>query len=249
VQSERVESWAGLRSERAPEILSQVDLPFGYWASVAGLSPATTPFTLELVTLAMQFSAVVVQRMKYDLVVPRPAEFSGRIQPMIDTPAFFALPSGHATQSYCVAAVLMRLLAQRATPQPTEGLAQIGRLAERIATNRVVAGLHFPVDNVTGLALGVSLGEYLAHRGCGSALSRRTFRAVKYHDADFEPRIQQTSSGPLDIGHDSVETTTADVRAAGNAYVIGKRVATDTALSWLWHRASDEWYRDDIYGA
>jgi hypothetical protein len=203
-----------------------------------------TPFSLELVTLAMQFAAVVVQRMKFDLVVPRPAEFSGRIQPMIDTPAFFAYPSGHATQSYAVAAVLMRLVAPSSNPaseprDEMEGFAQIARLAERISTNRVVAGLHFPVDNIAGLALGLSLGEYLAQRGGVGGLGRQ--RGLPklpddQGDMDFAPKLDLSTSLSPGIHDDAVEP------ADGSA-----SPATAPALGWLWRRAKAEWRREDIY--
>src|SRR3546814_18772370 len=44
---------------------------------------------------------------------------------------------------------------------------QLMRLAARIAINRTVAGLHFPVDSAAGALLGLTLGRYLAARCAG----------------------------------------------------------------------------------
>ena len=45
---------------------------------------------------------------------------------------------------------------------------QLIRLASRVAVNRTVAGVHFPVDSAAGCFLGLTLGEYFCR-----ALHRR----------------------------------------------------------------------------
>ncbi|MFO1286076.1 MAG: hypothetical protein U1F49_05820 [Rubrivivax sp.] len=245
-QTKRVISWAALRAERAPEILSQLGPQFEYWSSVAGLGPVMTPYTRELVAAAMGFASHVVQRLKYLLPVPRAMEFSARVQPMIEAPAFFAYPSGHATQAFMVARLLALLLGAGGGQRQEQDM-QLYRQAERIATNRVVAGVHYPIDSAAGCALGLWLADYVAAR-CGGSVAgggeRRTFDPTANGwaipaAADFEPVVTQRSPGS------PTKVSPYDHRGEYDAVgaVFPAALAPDAMpIAWLWQQAAREWH-------
>ena len=58
---------------------------------------------------------------------------------------------------------------------------QLMRTAARIAINRTVAGVHFPVDSAAGAVLGLTLGHYLVAR-CQHAAS---FEAWKFDGTKY----------------------------------------------------------------
>jgi hypothetical protein len=169
-QAAEVGKWAARRAERAPEILSQVGPQMAYWSAIVNLSPERTPKTLEFCHAAMTFASFVVQRVKHILSCKRPLAYDRTLQPMILTPAFSAMPSGHATEAFMMA----HLLTQLCKPGKADALL-LQRQAERIATNRVIAGLHFPVDSIAGRMLGQTLAEYLLHRSIGKPWTARSF--------------------------------------------------------------------------
>jgi hypothetical protein len=97
---------------------------------------------------------------KFLLSVPRPHLYAADIAPVIQTPAHSAIPSGHATEARALAVVLAQLFPGAA--------ATLALVADRIAENRVVAGVHFPADGPAGAALGEALGLLFAHRLLGT---------------------------------------------------------------------------------
>ena len=108
--------------------------------------------------------------------------------------------------------------------------AQFDRLAARVAVNRTVAGVHFPVDSAVGRLLGVALGEFLIAR-CGSAnpMHCRTFDGPSFTGAggavlDFDPRVSLDNGAPY------------YVRDAGS-----NAVAVSPLLQHIWSRAQGEW--------
>ena len=103
-------------------------------------------------------------------------------------------------------------------------------LAARIATNRVVAGLHFPVDNLAGRLLGHTLGEYVMARllGPGNNWQPRRFDgALVPNGTPFDPLRQPLTGG------------------AAAPYFLGFGAAQlfsvpSTILDWMWDRAYTE---------
>jgi hypothetical protein len=228
-QVDQVMVHAKLRKDRAAEILTQVVPPMAYFTSIIGLSPERTRHTMELVVHAQRFAMLVLMRFKHAFACPRPSEYSPLVQPLIDTPPFSALPSGHATECYMFTGVMRRL-----APNATELIQKLETLSERIATNRVVAGLHFPIDNIAGRMLGETLAEYFVFTCAGSAAVGgwvdRSFDGASLSGAEtFRPA--DVMDGPaVDLNGPFRRNKSAPTRqsAQGGANPLG---------TWLWGQA------------
>jgi hypothetical protein len=167
----------------------------------------------------------------------RPVEYNAEVQPMITTPGHGAFPMGHGTNAYAVAHVLKRLLMLDPPGPHQRVIDQLERQAARITTNRVVAGVHFPVDSIAGRMLGVALGEYFVGRCAGTTVTQnfrnRTFNAEYIDDnskTDFNPYAtdQDLDSPP----------------AADRIYscVDGSESVRQSALlEYIWTKAQAEW--------
>ena len=59
------------------------------------------------------------------------------------------------------ATLMHRLMTGKGPKDGVAGSAQVFRLAHRIASNRTVAGVHFPMDSAAGALMGCLLGEYI----------------------------------------------------------------------------------------
>jgi membrane-associated phospholipid phosphatase len=232
-----VEAYADLREDRASEILAQLTPPVAFWSSVVHLHPDRTRWTIEFLEAALRFANWVEMRFKHALACRRPVDLSPQIQPMILTPGHSTLPSGHATEAFMVAYLLWRLL--RAA-QPAKALRwgeQLMRQANRIAVNRTIAGVHFPIDSAAGQFLGLTLAEYIYQRCQGRdrdwrLVKARRFDAERFNAAlDFQWRQQYDTA--LVAGH---------IPAAPYAQVFGaaQQIEGSTHLRWLWREARRE---------
>ena len=101
------------------------------------------------------------------------------------------------------------------------------RLAHRIATNRTVAGVHFPVDNASGAVVGCGIGEAMYRLATGTSgwpsLTDVAFSTVP----ESEPPFDLTLRWLRDI-LPSDATTGA---SGDDATILGK----------LWKEAAAEW--------
>ncbi len=149
--------------------------------------------------LALSFASHVEMRLKHAFACPRPVELSPQIQPMIPTPGHSSWPSGHATEAF-VTATLLQALLQAAGRHGDRYEEQLQRQAARIAVNRTVAGLHFPVDSAVGRLLGTAIGEFLVARCAGNPkLPQRGFNGPKFqtpkgHVMDFDLRVSMADN-------------------------------------------------------
>ena len=115
------------------------------------------------------------------------------------------------------------------------GLQQLIRQADRIATNRVVAGVHFPVDSAAGCVLGIGLCNYLVSRCTTHAAEGWVCDGAKYvGESDFDFRAILAGRGTSG----AVRGYAAPISGNG---VVGDDGASHPALAWLWKQASAEW--------
>ena len=83
---------------------------------------------------------------KEKLKVPRPSSLSPALMPPIDPPGHASYPSAHATEAWLVARCLKEVM-------PAEAHDALDRMAERIARNREVLGVHYPCDSAAGKSI------------------------------------------------------------------------------------------------
>ena len=224
-QLDLVANYSELRDDRGAEVLAQVNGGGAFFSSVIGLTAHRHKYTAELLDLAKSLATHVEMRFKHAFACQRPVELSPQIQPMIPTPGHASWPSGHATEAYLTCALLQSLL-----PHGTKYREQLERLAARIAVNRTVAGLHYPVDSAVGRLLGTALSDFMVARCTGGKLHERGFDGRKFHGTqgtviDFDPRVSMTDnqSGYYEL-------------FSGSA-----TVAASALLQFMWTKAAAEW--------
>ena len=83
-------------------------------------------------------------------------------EPLVDTPATYSFPSGHATVSFACATTLALAVPRLSVPLYT--------LAVLISFSRVYVGVHYPLDVLAGAILGIAIAKAL--RMLGAALRR-----------------------------------------------------------------------------
>ena len=96
-----------------------------------------------------------IERDRPPLADPDPA-------PLVDLPATFSFPSGHATVSFACATTLALAVPRLTWP--------LFALATLISFSRVYVGVHYPFDVLAGAALGVAIA--IALRKLAAALRR-----------------------------------------------------------------------------
>jgi len=152
-------NYADLRFDRIPEINTQIFDKISFFGLAARLDAGAKKHTLELLGTVQGLTYNLELLVKHACWAPRPVEYSHSVQPIIQTPDHSSYPSGHSAESFAVATVLSYLMdPSQTTKQAVAAQHMPFRIAHRIAVNRTVAGVHFPVDSAAGAQLGIQIG-------------------------------------------------------------------------------------------
>lgn len=172
-QVDKVVRAAAEREDRLPEILSQAPDIWPFFESITGVQLSQAPRFAELLAVGNDWAMHLLMSLKHAMAARRPYQQSTLVMPVISTPGHGALPSGHATMA-AFTSELLYILLYRSVAGPgahPDRPDHLDRLARRISFNRVVAGVHFPVDSQVGYALGTQLAR-LMHALAGNTADK-----------------------------------------------------------------------------
>ena len=135
---------------------------FDFWSDLASQkmfenrmtddAPAVARIYAVLHT-AYHDAAISIFDAKYTYWGIRPFQYDSTYKSLIPTPPFPGYPSGHATGASTSSTVLAYFFPADAK--------QFQQLAQDCADSRFYAGIHFRVDNETGLRMGKEIGNYV----------------------------------------------------------------------------------------
>jgi membrane-associated phospholipid phosphatase len=144
-------------------------LPPGVWIRVVlkrlrgeRMSTPRTARIFALLNIAMADAGVAAWDAKYIYWYPRPENgirdsgIDPDWKPYIETPFFPAYVSGHSTYSAAAAEVMSYLFPEEAETWHAR--------AREAGISRIYGGIHWPVDNEHGLAMGLRIGRLVVER-------------------------------------------------------------------------------------
>jgi membrane-associated phospholipid phosphatase len=153
------------RPDALGEILAQADEFLTYFIAVLGINTTAFPNTRQLLHIGNLVGSFAVMYYKASVNRARPSQLMPALLPPIAVPGHASYPSGHSTQAHLAAAcVALAIVDANGNPTATTvALAGVpgdpskpgalNVLADRIARNREIAGLHFPSDSAAGVEL------------------------------------------------------------------------------------------------
>lgn len=144
------------------EALAQRGALVRYWQTMLAFNSGSHPATTRLMEVCLRIAQFTAMFYKKKFHRPRPSQISPWLLPPIAVPGHASYPSGHATEASLQAQCLKQVLLDAATGSPSAAynaadLTAIDLMADRIARNREVMGLHYPSDSAAGVVLATAL--------------------------------------------------------------------------------------------
>jgi hypothetical protein len=126
--------------------------------SLLTITPGAYRRTYRVLHIASLIGSFAALYFKHRYNRPRPTHFCPALMPPIPVPGHSAYPSGHSTQAHLMALCISAIVnAALAAPDPAVFDANLTVLAQRIARNREIAGLHYQSDSEDGAQLAQQL--------------------------------------------------------------------------------------------
>ena len=113
---------------------------------------------------------------------------------------------------------------------------QLQVIARRIADNRVIAGVHFPIDSTAGFALAEAMGDYFIARCTATAANPVKVAPVKL-DASLLNATTDADPSTIFDGTSAWSSTQGTAAATRSAEI---DVSPSDILGGLWTRAANE---------
>ncbi|MDF0599257.1 phosphatase PAP2 family protein [Psychromarinibacter sp. C21-152] len=231
-QLSHLRAYADLRDDRLAEINLQLGDIMSFFGAVGYLDPQRRARTTDLLDAVERLTVFVEMQVKHLCRSPRPIDYAPQVQPLIQTPDHSAFPSGHSTESFAVATVLYRLMEGECAHHGVGAQAHVFRVAERMAVNRTVAGVHFPCDSAAGAVLGCAIGEHVHALATGRVLKPM---AMDFRAGDGGG-FADTEDFSLDWLGDALVPPEFDHRPAD-----GDAATRNAILAKAWELAAAEW--------
>jgi membrane-associated phospholipid phosphatase len=143
-----LEQLMGYRDGVMSEALAQATGIIPYFQGLAGFTAASHKETTDLCIIALNLGQFMVMYYKEQYNRPRPSQLRPALLPSMEVPGHAAYPSGHSTESHLIAGLLEMVLEDTNPARPL-----LHPLADRIAINREVMGLHYRSDSEAGISL------------------------------------------------------------------------------------------------
>lgn len=140
----------------------------GDWIKIAEkyMQGHKTPIELTLLVRSTLFKALSdslgsVFDAKYTYWAPRPSQVDPQIQPVIPLPSHPSYPSAHSALGKTAATILAHYF--------PEDKAKWEQMAEQAGLSRILAGIHYPMDHISGR----TLGEQVANKALTANIQSR----------------------------------------------------------------------------
>jgi hypothetical protein len=140
------------RADALGEILSQANEFISYFLNMMTARPSSHPNTTRVLNIASLVALFVSMYYKGQYQRPRPSQLCPALLPPIAVPGHASFPSGHSTQAHLMALCMGDVLSVLPQQDQKNMADDLWTLADCIAHNREIAGLHYPSDTAGGKA-------------------------------------------------------------------------------------------------